>query len=364
MSRVVNVNLEARAYAIHIGTGCLAALPDLLPAASAALVVTDTNVEAHYGPGVVRGLEQAGWAVARCVVPAGEGSKTLDGAQTIYRAALEAGLDRRSVIVALGGGMVGDLAGFAAATFLRGVRLVQVPTSLLAMVDSSVGGKTAVNLPQGKNLVGVFYQPAVVVADLRTLDTLPEREYVSGLAEVVKYGVIWDADLFALLETRAADVLAREPALLQEVIGRCCEIKAEIVAVDERESGVRAILNFGHTLGHAVETVAGYGHWLHGEAVALGMAYAARVSIRERGFPERDAERVLALLRRLGLPVELEGPAGKLSWDRVRRAMAADKKAHRSRPTFVLAEHMGSVVFGCDVSEDGLRETFDTVRAT
>jgi 3-dehydroquinate synthase len=220
-----------------------------------------------------------------------------------------------------------------------------------------VGGKTGVNLEQGKNLVGAFFQPLGVAADLASLSTLPEREFVSGLAEVVKYGVIWDAEFFARLESGAAKLLARDIDFLEEVVARCCEIKSEVVAVDEREGGVRAILNFGHTLGHAVEQVSGYSRWLHGEAVAAGMVYAAVLSSRERGFARDDCDRVIGLLGRLGLPgcAEL---LGGVSWRDLRDAMSTDKKTRGAVPRLVLAERLGSVVYGCEVQETSLEEAF------
>jgi 3-dehydroquinate synthase len=262
--------------------------------------------------------------------------------------------------VALGGGVIGDLAGFVAATYLRGIRFIQVPTTLLAMVDSSVGGKTAINLKEGKNLVGAFHQPIEVCADLGTLQTLPEREYAAGLAEVVKYGVIWDATFFGRIESGAGAILKRDSALLEEVIARCCEIKAEIVRVDEMETGVRAILNFGHTLGHALEQTAGYGRWRHGEAVAIGMVYAAELSAMEKGFRRDDSLRIRQLLHSLGLPT---GPEKTVAWKDLRHAMTADKKSRDQAPRFVLAEKMGAAVYGCEVQESALEKAFDSIRA-
>jgi len=229
-------------------------------------------------------------------------------------------------------------------------------------VDSAVGGKTGVNLEQGKNLVGAFHQPVGVVADLATLKTLPDREYRSGLAEVVKYGVIWDATFFTQLETGADKLAARDLDFLEAVVGRCCEIKSEIVAVDERESGVRAILNFGHTFGHALEKVAGYGRWLHGEAVAAGMVYAAEVSVLEKGFPAEDGQRLALLLERLGLKVERGGPRFSWAWPDVRQAMSTDKKARGNAPRFVLAERLGAAVYGCEVAEATLEAAFRSLQ--
>ena len=358
MSQTVHVELGARSYEIRIGSG-----PEVETFKSGCegarvLVVTDSNVDALYGEACERKLAERGLVASRLVIPAGEASKNLENVARVYERAIEAGLDRRSFIVALGGGVVGDLAGFAAATYLRGIRYVQAPTTLLAMVDSSVGGKTGVNLKQGKNLVGAFYQPVEVSADLSTLASLSEPEYVSGLAETIKYGVIWDAALFADLEENAERLVARDPAYLEVVVARCCEIKAEVVAVDERDSGVRAILNFGHTLGHALEQVSGYGKWLHGQAVALGMVYAAMVSAREKGLAADDAQRLRTLLERVGLPAAPGREGVPDGWPELRRAMAADKKTRDRVPRFVLAEKLGAVVYDCEVAEDALEATY------
>jgi len=356
MSRTVHVDLHERSYDIHIGGE--APFGETLKdrAGDRALIVTDSNVGPLYAAGRERSLRDLGFRTACSVVPAGEKSKDLKTVARLYDEALKAGLDRRSVIVALGGGMVGDLAGFVAATFLRGIALVQAPTTMLAMVDSSVGGKTGVNLAQGKNLVGAFHQPIEVDASLSTLKSLPEREYISGLAEVVKYGVIWDGEFFGKLESNTEALIRRDEALVEEVVARCCEIKAEVVAVDEREGGVRAILNFGHTLGHALEQAGGYGRLLHGEAVAIGMVYAAEISTLEKGFPRGDCDRLSELLRRLGLPTVQAGGVPK--WAELREAMTADKKARGSEPRFVLAERLGAVAYGCKVRDETLSEVF------
>jgi 3-dehydroquinate synthase len=357
MATTVQVKLGERSYPIVIGRNVpLAATLDTSSRACV-MIVTDSAVDAACGAPCQERIASRGFDCFRAVVPAGEATKSLDTAATLYGRAATARLDRAGVIVALGGGMVGDLAGFVAATYLRGVRFVQVPTTLLAMVDSSVGGKTAVNLPQGKNLVGAFYQPVEVDADLELLRTLPPREYVSGLAEAVKYGVIWDAAFFGFLEKHAEGLIARDLELLERVVGRCCEIKAEVVAMDERDIGPRAVLNFGHTLGHALENVDGYGHWLHGEAVAIGMCYAAQVSVAVEGFPAADAGRIRALLGRFGLPV---APAVHTdqAWEALRAAMMLDKKTLKKRPRFVLARNLGAVVSGCEVDEAVLTEAW------
>ena len=361
MSTTVQVKLGDRSYPILIGRNLSPGSTLESPAGLRCLIVSDSNVDPLHGGRAQRLLEERGLECVRTVVPAGEATKDLKWVAPLYEKAAGTALDRSGLILALGGGMVGDLAGFVAATYLRGIRFIQVPTSLLAVVDSSVGGKTGVNLPQGKNLVGAFHQPIEVVADLELMATLPQREYVSGLAEVVKYGVIWDATFFGLLEKHAEDLVRREPVLLERVAARCCEIKAEVVAMDEREIGPRAILNFGHTLGHALETADGYGRWLHGEAVAIGLAYAVRLSTARQGFPKADADRVIALLGRLGLPVA-PAAARAVTWSELSAAMLADKKTLRKKPRFVLASRLGAVLTGVEVAEDRLAEVWNHVR--
>lgn len=357
VATVIHVKLGERSYPIRIGVGLPAEIPEGWTGARA-LLVTDSHVDALCGNAWQDRLVAAGLRVTRAVVPAGEASKNLRQVEWLYGEAVRAGLDRRSVIIALGGGVVGDLAGFVAATYLRGVRFMQIPTTLLAMVDSAVGGKTGVNLEEGKNLVGAFYQPGLVLADLHTLLTLPGREFVSGLAEVVKYGVIWDAKLFADLEHGADALLARDMGMLERVVGRCCEIKAEVIAVDERDLGVRAILNFGHTLGHAIENVSGYGQWLHGEAVAAGMVFAALLSARSGRLAMADAGRITRLLARLGLPVSARAMQIEALWPRLRDVMATDKKSREGCLRFVLAATLGSVAYDCEVVEALLSATF------
>ena len=355
MACKIKVDLGARSYEIRIGEGLMGQLGSLcrdLDLGPVALVVSDQHVDALYGAPVEADLRAAGLGVGRVTVPAGEASKSQAMLFRLYDEALNHGLDRRGLVVALGGGVVGDLAGYFAASYLRGIRYVQIPTSLLAMVDSSVGGKTGINLPRGKNLVGAFHQPVLVLADVAALRTLPAREYTAGLAEVVKYGVIRDADFFRKLEQNVAALRAGEPVLLESVIAHCCRIKAEVVRLDERERSLRAILNFGHTFGHAVEQVTGYGRYLHGEAVSLGMAFAARLSSRLLGFPPVEAERVIQLLRELGLPVAWPD----LDWAALRQAMGVDKKTQDRALRFVLAERIGVVRAGCEAPDNVLRE--------
>ncbi len=355
MAGKVHVKLAERGYDIIIQSGPDFTEPGIAVDGRRCLIVSDDNVDGLYGEAFERLLEAAGALTARAVVPAGEESKDLAKLEWLYGRALEAGLDRSSLVVALGGGVVGDLAGFLAATYMRGVKLLQVPTSLLAMVDSSVGGKTAVNLPQGKNLVGAFHQPSAVVINLATMATLPEREYVSGIAEVIKYGVIWDAVFFDYLEENIDKLLSRDAEVLEKVVARCCEIKAEVVGLDEREAGVRAILNFGHTLGHALEKVSGYGELLHGEAVAIGMAYAAHLSQNVKGLSADECGRIIDLLRRAGLPVGVPDDLAE-DWAMLRKVMSSDKKSVNALPRFVLARAIGEVVFGVDVPETELQK--------
>jgi len=291
-------------------------------------------------------------------VTAGEAAKSLKFVQSCYDQLAKHRLERKSFIVALGGGVVGDLAGFVAATYLRGIPFVQVPTTLLAQVDSSVGGKTGVNLKAGKNLVGAFYQPRLVLCDLDVFKTLPRREYVSGLAEVIKYGIIYDAVLFAQLERNLPKLLKREGATLRDVVARCCEIKAEVVGQDETESGLRAILNFGHTIGHAIENSSGYGKFLHGEAIAIGQVAAAKLSQKILGLPSGDVARIEKLFVQAGLPVKfkLNGPQRK----KLFAAMKLDKKVSAGEIKFVLAKRIGKVVWGQKVPPALIEEILAT----
>src|SRR5262245_31089173 len=279
--RVVNVELAERSYPILIGRGLLARLGRecrKLSLGERCAIITDGNVGPRYAKTAAQRLRKAGFEPVVVTVPPGETSKRWDVVQQCYDRLAAHRLERQSFVVALGGGVVGDLAGFVAATYLRGIVFVQVPTTLLAQVDSSVGGKVGINLKAGKNLVGAFHQPRLVLCDLDTLRTLPAREFRSGLGEVIKYGVICDAELFAKLEREMPKILKMVPAVLTEIVARCCEIKAEVVREDETESGLRAILNFGHTIGHAIENSVGYGRYLHGEAIAIGQVAATLLS--------------------------------------------------------------------------------------
>jgi len=321
-------------------------------------IIVDTNVRPRFGNRAKQILSNAGFDTVLITVPAGEPAKSVRTVERCYNQLAAHRLERKSFIVALGGGVVGDLAGFVAASYLRGVAFVQVPTTLLAHVDSSVGGKVGVNLKAGKNLVGAFYQPRLVLCDLETLRTLPEREYRAGLAEVIKYGIIYDAKLFERLERDLAKVLNRHLPTLAAIVARCCEIKAAIVREDETENGVRAILNFGHTIGHALEAISHYGKFLHGEAISIGQVAAARISARLLGLPERDVERIRRLFKQAGLPIDvkLSGLQGK----RLLAAMRLDKKVSAGEIKFVLARRIGKVEFGHDVPRSVLSEILNS----
>jgi len=339
--RRVRVELGERSYDVELGGGLLEALGERVVAqtgASRAWLVTVPPVGRRYGPRALRSLKAAGLRAKRLDVPDGDATKNLRQVEKLYHALLEGGADRQSVLVALGGGVVGDLTGFVAATFLRGVPFVQVPTTLLAMVDASVGGKTGVNLKEGKNLVGAFHQPRAVLGDVETLASLPPRQRAAGFAEVIKAAAIWDAALFDELERHAEALLELEAERLVPVLARAVEIKAEVVSRDEREQGVRMLLNFGHTLAHAIEARSRYRGLLHGEAVAVGMVFAARRSEALGCAPVGTAERLEALCQRFGLPTE--APA----YDRSAylEALAVDKKQKDSRIRFVVLEGLGA----------------------
>lgn len=340
VSARVDVALGERAYPIWIGRGLLAE-PDRWAALArdqVAVVVTDANVGSHWAEVVRSALVATSRDVRVVTVAPGEGSKAWPTLARVCDELAAAGCDRQSVLFALGGGVVGDLAGFAAACYMRGIRFVQLPTSLLAQIDSSVGGKTGLNIDAGKNLVGAFHQPSAVVIDLATLDTLPRREFVSGFAEILKHGWVADAAYLAWLETHAEALLGRAPDLLAEAIAWSCRIKADVVAGDERESGRRAILNFGHTFGHAIESVAGYGALLHGEAVAIGMLMAMHLSAALGGIQPSEVARTRALLERYGLPTRLEG----CTRDDLMAVFRSDKKAAGGVPRFVVLTAIGS----------------------
>ena len=338
----IRVELRERSYDIRIGRGLLsqvgAFVGERLPAKKA-FFITDDNVRGHAAT-AAESLKRSGIHVETLVVPAGEETKSADQAAMLWNRLLELGGDRKSVVVAVGGGVVGDLAGFVAATYARGIPFLQVPTTLMAQVDSSVGGKVGINLPLGKNLVGAFWQPAGVLIDLLVLDTLPVREFRSGLAEVVKYGVILDEAFFGYLEGNIAAILGRDAAALSHIIRRSCELKAQVVSQDEREeTGLRAVLNYGHTFCHAIETVAGYGKHLHGEAVAIGMICASRLAQRMGRIDQKTTDRQEKLLAAFGLPTKFSG----LDMEALLRAMQRDKKSDQGALRFILPSRMGQV---------------------
>ncbi len=354
--RNVHVPLGSRSYPIKISSGLLSRLGSecaRLKLGRRCAVITDKNVGQRYARAALKSLSASGFEPILVTVPAGEKSKRVAMVEYCYDALATHRLERKSFIVALGGGVVGDLAGFVAATYLRGIPFVQVPTTLLSQVDSSVGGKTGVNLKSGKNLVGAFYQPRLVLCDLETLMTLPEREYISGLAEVIKYGIIYDSILFAQLERNLPALLKRDASTLRDVVARCCEIKADVVGQDETESGLRAILNFGHTLGHAIENSSGYGKYLHGEAISIGQAAAAKLSHTVLGLTTRDVERIEQLFVRAGLPVKIKLDSARLK--KLFAAMKLDKKVSGGEVKFVLAEKIGKATWGHPVSEEKIR---------
>ncbi len=337
-----SVELGPNSHPVHVGHDLLTGIGEFalaagLPAGRCALI-TDSNVGRLYSKTVLNSLESSGFRAQLIEVPPGEPSKSLAALQQIYERLAEAELDRGGAIFALGGGVVGDLAGFAAATYLRGLPLVQVPTSMVAQVDSALGGKTAVNLRTAKNLIGAFYQPRLIVVDVGTLTSLPEREFREGLAEVIKYGAIMDAEFIGWLEQEMPMILAREANRLGQMVERSLRHKASVVSRDEREGGLRKILNFGHTLGHALEASTAYGNYCHGEAVAIGMAAAARLSLRHSGLSADEATRLEHLLAAAGLAIEL--PAGWLTGKFI-RALRLDKKRRGDEVEFVLLDRLG-----------------------
>lgn len=353
--QTLTVHLGDRSYPIHIGEHLLRQPELILPhlPQKRVAIVTNTTVAPLYLDTLTAGLQKNGVAVLPVVLPDGEQYKNSDTLNQIYDALLRHRCERKTTLIALGGGVIGDLTGFAAATYLRGVPFIQVPTTLLAQVDSSVGGKTGINHPLGKNMIGAFYQPRLVLADTATLGTLPDRELSAGLAEVIKYGLIRDRLFFDWLEQNMEKLLARDPAALAYAIRRSCENKAEVVAADERESGQRALLNLGHTFGHAIEAGMGYGNWLHGEGVAAGTVLAADLSRRLGWLSEADVARIRAIFRAARLP----DTAPDLGVDAYLAMMGLDKKVENGRIRFVLLRAIGQGVVSGDAPEAMLRET-------
>ncbi len=340
------VELGAAAHPVHVGAGLLDRLGELARAAGLtpgrAALVTDSIVEGLYGARAVQALDDAGFAVTTVTVAAGEASKSLATLGDVYDRLVAAQIDRASAIFALGGGVVGDLAGFAAATYLRGLAVVQVPTTMTAQVDSALGGKTGINHHAAKNLIGAFHQPRMIVADVATLATLPDREFREGLGEVIKYGAIMDAPMIAELEAAMPAILRRDPSTLERIVIQSLRHKAEVVAGDEREGGLRKILNFGHTIGHAIEASAGYGSYFHGEAVAIGMVAAAGLSRAHAGLSSAEVDRLTRLIEAAGLPTQMpsawRGPGMSENFE---RALKLDKKRAGQGIEFVLLDRLG-----------------------
>ena len=352
--RTLNVDLGDRAYPIFIGTDLLGDSSLYRPHIHGrqVMVVSNETVAPLYLERVKAAL--SGYTVAEVILPDGEQYKTLDVLDQIFSALLRQRFDRGCTLLALGGGVVGDMTGFAAASYQRGVNFIQVPTTLLSQVDSSVGGKTGVNHALGKNMIGAFHQPQCVVIDTATLDTLPDRELSAGLAEVIKYGLIGDAEFFTWLESNMAPLRARDPEALVYAIERSCADKAQVVAADERESGQRALLNLGHTFGHAIETGMGYGQWLHGEAVGAGMCMAADMSHALGWLDREQLQRVEDLVAAAGLPV---GPPAEIPPERFMELMAVDKKVMDGRMRLVLMKEIGNSVISSDFDPGALKKT-------
>lgn len=356
----LHLDLGERSYPIHIGSDLIGCGDLYRPhiKGSFTAVVTNETVAPLYANQVVKALEAIGQKVRLVVLPDGEEYKNWQTLQLIFDALLESGADRKTTLVALGGGVIGDMTGFAAACYMRGVRFIQVPTTLLSQVDSSVGGKTGINHPLGKNMVGAFYQPAAVIADLGTLKTLPPRELAAGLAEVVKHGAIADAQFLDWIESHVKELNACNPSAMEHAVRRSCEIKSNVVAQDEREGGLRAILNFGHTFGHAIEAGLGYGEWLHGEAVGCGMAMAANLSQREGLLSDSDVKRLKGILQALHLPIV----PPRFGVERYMNLMSVDKKAEGGEIRYILLDGFGRAKITA-VDDDQVAKTLQATGA-
>ena len=354
--RKIRVELGERSYSIVIGSRVLKDLSKAIARfafGSKIALISNPVVYKLYGRTVSGALKNSGYDLIEVLIPDGERYKNLKSAEKIYESLLRAKLDRQSAVVALGGGVIGDIAGYAASTYMRGIDFIQVPTTLLAQVDSSVGGKTGVNHPRGKNMIGTFWQPRLVWIDTATLGTLPHREFLSGLGEVIKYGIIWDRDLFTYLEKNRERIVRHDAAVLKHIIKRSCEIKAEVVSKDEREAGLRAILNYGHTIGHAIETITGYKRYLHGEAVAIGMYFEAKLS-EQLGLISRKAVlRIKALIDSYGLPSQMPHEFTHLD---LFKTMQIDKKTVAGKLHFILPENVGTVRIFDSVTAKDIQE--------
>jgi 3-dehydroquinate synthase len=359
MIQTLNVALGDRAYPIHIGSGLIQQAELILPhlKRKQVAVVTNTTVAPLYLEKFAKPLREAGVAVIEVILPDGEAYKNSETLNMIYDALLQNRCERSTTLIALGGGVIGDLTGYAAATYLRGVPFIQIPTTLLSQVDSSVGGKTGINHPLGKNMIGAFYQPKLVIADIDTLQTLPKRELSAGVAEVIKYGLIRDADFFDWLETNINALMGLDTAVISYAIYRSCKNKAEVVAADEHEAGERALLNLGHTFGHAIENAMGYGVWLHGEAVAAGTMLAADLSQRMGWLKDAEVKRMYDLLTASGLPLK----APSLGITKYLDLMQSDKKVADGKIRLVLQQGIGKAVITSDYDADKLKQTLESI---
>ncbi|PPC97545.1 MAG: 3-dehydroquinate synthase [Methylotenera sp.] len=353
--QTLKVELANRSYPIHIGRGLVSNADLILPHLKRkhVAIVTNTTVAPLYLEQLSASLQAAGVSVISIILPDGEAYKNSETLNLIYDALLQNRCERSTTLIALGGGVIGDLTGYAAATYLRGVPFIQIPTTLLSQVDSSVGGKTGINHPLGKNMIGAFYQPQLVLADIDTLQTLPSREFSAGMAEVIKYGLIRDPDFFDWLEMHIEQLMALDESSISEAIYRSCQNKADVVARDEHETGERALLNLGHTFGHAIENAMGYGVWLHGEAVAAGTMMAADLSERMGWLKPEDVKRIYVLLTAANLPLE----APKLGVEKYLDLMQLDKKVADGKIRLVLQQGIGKSVITSDYDEKKLKET-------
>ncbi|MDI6783574.1 MAG: 3-dehydroquinate synthase [bacterium] len=358
--RKISVKLDRRNYHILIQPGLLNQTGNLvakLPVGKRVGIITNPTVGKYYAAIVNDSLCKSGFEPCLFSIPDGEYYKNLDIVRDLYSRLIENRFDRNSGLIALGGGVIGDLTGFVAATYLRGIPFIQIPTTLLAQVDSSIGGKVGVNLPEGKNLVGSFYQPNLVIIDPTVLQTLPDRELHAGLAEVIKYGVIYDSSFFNWLEKNMAEILQGQLSLVTKIIARSCEIKAEVVSKDETEQGLRAILNFGHTVGHAIETLTGYATYSHGEAVAIGMVAAGKLALGLSLFKEKELNRLISLIQNAGLPTVIPNLAISQILDTIER----DKKVRDRKLRFVLPTELGKVKLVDDIPVSLLKKTMQTI---
>jgi 3-dehydroquinate synthase len=360
MACTINVNLPQFSYEIAIAPSTLDKLGEYmsnLKLGRKVLIVSNPTVFKLYGERTVNSLKSNNYEVFTCILPDGESYKNLDSIKEIYDACIEHRLERSSTLVALGGGVIGDMTGFAAATYLRGINFVQAPTTLLAMVDSSIGGKTGVNHPKGKNLIGAFYQPQFVLIDPEVLQTLPEREFRAGMAEVIKYGVIWDANFFTQMEAseHLDSIKTISPELLETIIKLSCQAKADVVGKDERESGLRAILNYGHTIGHAVESLTGYTQVIHGEAVGIGMVAAAKMAAELGMWTQEETERQNHLIAKAGLQTHLP----KVDINDIITAIQIDKKVKDGKVRFILPTQIGQVEITDSVPTDTIRSVLN-----